>query len=206
MLEEHLLAELEARDLPKLNLALFTVLAMRLRWGDFVEAIKHADRATLVAAQLGVPPVQYPTFRAIGLLGLGRYAEAWASLQREIVDDEHPFGRLVRDLGVGLLRAELFDNAGAVDLLTDVANRGRELRRIWIEDWAEAVKAVALARLGRLEEVDWGRFDRPEWPASTRAVPSSPGACAASVSMPATCTMPASCWRSPTARWWRRST
>ena len=103
-------------------------------------------------------------------------------------------------------RAELFDNAGAVDLLTDVANRGRELRRIWIEDWAEAAKALALARLGRLEEVDWGRFDRPEWPASTRAVPSSPGACAASVSMPATCTMPASCWRSPTARWWRRST
>jgi class 3 adenylate cyclase/tetratricopeptide (TPR) repeat protein len=169
VLEERLLAELEARDLPKLNLALFTVLAMRLRWGDFVEGIKHADRATLVAAQLGVPPVQYPTFRAICLLGLGRYGAAWASLQREIVDDDHPFGRVVRDLGIGLHRAELFDNAGALDLLTDVANRGRELRRIWIEDWAEAVRGLALARLGRVEEVDWARFDLPEWPTAPRA-------------------------------------
>src|SRR5262249_4836532 len=90
VIEERLLAELEARDLPKLNLALFTALAMRMAWGDFTEGIMHADRATAVALQLGVPPVQYPTFKAICLLGLGRYGEAWASLQAEVVDDEHP--------------------------------------------------------------------------------------------------------------------
>jgi class 3 adenylate cyclase/tetratricopeptide (TPR) repeat protein len=159
VLEERLLAELEARDLPRLNHALFTVLAMRMRWGDFAEGIARADRATLVAAQLGLPPVQYPTFKAICLLGLGRYGEAWASLQHEVVDDEHRFGRLVRDLGIGLYLVQLFDHAGAADVLIDVANRSRELRRLWIEDWAEAAKGLAFARLGRVDEVDWARFD-----------------------------------------------
>jgi class 3 adenylate cyclase/tetratricopeptide (TPR) repeat protein len=157
--EERLLAELQARDLPKLNLALFTVLTMRMRWGDFAEAITHADRATLVAAQLGIPPVQYPTFKAVCLLGLGRYGEAWKSLQREVVDEEHPFGRVVRDLGVGLYLAAVSDDAGAADVLTVVADRARDLHRAWIEHWAETVRAVALARLGRGAEVEWARFD-----------------------------------------------
>src|SRR5262249_39302115 len=33
------------------------------------------------------------------------------------------------------------------------------LRRLWVEDWAEAIKGLALARLGRGAEVDWTRFD-----------------------------------------------
>jgi tetratricopeptide (TPR) repeat protein len=103
--------------------------------------------------------VQYPTFKAICLVRLGRYGEAWASLAREVADDEHPFGRVVRDLGIGFYLVELFDDARAVDALIDVADRGRELHRIWIEDWAEALKGLVLARLGRVSEVNWGRFD-----------------------------------------------
>src|SRR5207248_448708 len=137
-------------------------------WGDFAEAIILSDRATRVALQLGVPPVQYPTFKAISLLRLGRYGEAWASLQREIADDDHPFGRLVQDLGAGLYLAALFDDAAAVGLLTSVAERARALRRFWIEGWAEATRAVALARLGRVHEIDWTCFDldasQPEAP------------------------------------------
>jgi hypothetical protein len=48
------------------------------------------------------------------LLGLGRYGEAWVSLQREVVDDEHRFGRVVHDLGAGLYLAGLFDYEAAV--------------------------------------------------------------------------------------------
>ncbi|HET6319364.1 MAG TPA: AAA family ATPase, partial [Chloroflexota bacterium] len=157
--EQRLLADRQARDLPRLNLALFTVLAVRMRWGDFAEGIAYADQATLVAAQLGIPPVQYPTFKAICLLGLGRYGEAWESLQLEVVDEEHPFGRVVRDLGIGLYLVEVCDYAGAADVLTLVANRARDLHRVWIEHWAESVRAVALARLGRGDEVEWARFD-----------------------------------------------
>ena len=65
----------------------------------------------------------------------------------------------MRDLGIGLYLAELFDHAGAADVLASVADRARDLHRAWIEDWAEAVKALALARLGRAREVDWTRFD-----------------------------------------------
>ncbi|HYW87236.1 MAG TPA: hypothetical protein VFB50_05675, partial [Chloroflexota bacterium] len=158
-LEERLLAELEAGDLPRLNSALFMVLAMRILWGDFAEGIAYADRATQVAAQLGIPPVQYPTFKAICLFGSGRFAEAWASLQREVADDEHPFGRVVRDLGIGLYLVELFDHTGAVEVLASVADRARDLHRAWIEDLAEAVKELAMARLGRARDVDWTRFD-----------------------------------------------
>jgi tetratricopeptide (TPR) repeat protein len=114
--------------------------------------------------------VQYATFKAIGLLGLGRYGEAWASIQCEVVDQEHPFGRLVRDLGIGLYLTEVFDNAGAVQLLADVAERARALHRGWLEDLAEVVKGLALARLGRAEDVEWGRFDVDAFrPAATRA-------------------------------------
>jgi hypothetical protein len=158
-LEEQLLSEMESRDLPRLNLALFNFLARRMHWGDLAEELVLADRATDVAARLGVLPVQYATFKAIGLLGLGRYAEAWVTLQREVADDAHPFGRTLRDLGFGLYFAELFDNVRVVDLLTDVADRGRQLRRLWVEDWAEVVRALALARLGRGHELEWARFD-----------------------------------------------
>ncbi|HEY1297074.1 MAG TPA: AAA family ATPase [Chloroflexota bacterium] len=162
LLEEQLLGRVEGRDLPKLNLALFSFLTRRLQWGDMAEAIALADRATSVATRLGVLPVQYPTFRAVGLLGLGRYGEAWVSVECEIADDAHPFGRTVRDLGFALYFAELFDHTLVLDLVIDIAERGRQLRRLWVEDWAEALKGLALARLGRGDEVDWTRFDVEE--------------------------------------------
>src|SRR5262249_44605198 len=61
-LEQQLLTELEAGDLPRLNSALFMVLVAHMRWGDYREAIAFADRATQVPAQLGLPPVQHPPF------------------------------------------------------------------------------------------------------------------------------------------------
>jgi hypothetical protein len=72
------------------------------------------------------------------LLGLGRYSQAWASLRREVADDDHPFGQVVRDLGIGLYFAELFDDARAVDVLTAMADRGSELQRFWVDEWANA--------------------------------------------------------------------
>jgi hypothetical protein len=80
----------------------------------------------------------------------------------EIADDAHPFGRTVRDLGFALYFAELFDHTQVLDLVIDIAERGRQLRRLWVEDWAEALKGLALARLGRGDEVDWTRFDVEE--------------------------------------------
>jgi class 3 adenylate cyclase len=158
-LEQLLLGGLEGRDLPKLNLVLFSFLTRRLHWGDLAEGIALADRATAVAARIGVLPVQYATFKAVCLLGLGRYGEAWASAEREVADDAHPFASTVRALGFALYFAELFDHTRVVELATDIAERGRQLRRLWVEDWAEAIRGLALARLGRGAEVDWTRFD-----------------------------------------------
>jgi hypothetical protein len=158
-LEELLLGGLEGRDLPKLNLVLFSFLTRRLHWGDLAEGIALADRATAVASRIGVLPVQYATFKAVCLLGLGRYGEAWASAEREVADGAHPFARTVRQLGFALYFAELFDHTQVLELATDIAERGRQLRRLWVEDWAEAIRGLALARLGRGAEVDWARFD-----------------------------------------------
>src|SRR5262249_41498570 len=94
------------------------------------------------------------------LIHLGRYREAWASLQDEVADDEHPFGRAVRDLGIGLYLVELFADNRAADLLADVAERARALRRLWLEGRAEAQRALALARAGPGREVDSAPCDR----------------------------------------------
>jgi tetratricopeptide (TPR) repeat protein len=169
-IEERLLAELERRrDLPRLNLALFSALARWMAWGDFREGVARAERATGVAAELGVPPVQYASFGAVCLIGLGRYDEAWAWLRREVADEEHPFGRAVRDLVRGHFLVEVFADQRALDLLTDVAERGRTLRRAWMVEWAEAMRGLALARLGRGREIDWTRLDvAPDRVSTTR--------------------------------------
>src|SRR5262249_16344345 len=52
-LEREALTDLEERrDLPNLNVALFSFLGLRMRWGDFEEGVARADRAIDVAGRL----------------------------------------------------------------------------------------------------------------------------------------------------------
>src|SRR5262249_53285208 len=79
-----LLREVEARgDLRRQISAFFGARGRAVGGGDFAGGGGHGEAAIRVAAERGVPPVQYPTFTAICLLGLGRYGESWRSLHQE---------------------------------------------------------------------------------------------------------------------------
>src|SRR5262245_8741418 len=78
-----------------------------LMWGyfwraDFEKCVTTCDDGIALAAQLGSPPVQYPSIKGLALTDLGRFDEAWASFQAEVADDAHPFGRCMRELGVAV--------------------------------------------------------------------------------------------------------
>jgi class 3 adenylate cyclase len=150
---DELLRQLEARrDLFLLNRFYFRLMWTYLWWGDFRRCVECCDAGIKLAPEIGVPPVQYPTLKAFALLDLGRWSEAWASLQREIADDEHPFGHAMRDLGCGAYWLELRDYRRAIETLRGVIEQASRLRRVWMRQRAQAWLVRALLGAGRMEE------------------------------------------------------
>jgi hypothetical protein len=110
--------------------------------------------ATKHAAATGVLPVQYPTLAAVALVGLGRYGEAWQSLQEEVADPAHPFGQAFRDLGVATYLVDVLAYERAAEVLASVAMRAASLKRGWMVRFAGLLRATAQLRSGRSSEVD----------------------------------------------------
>src|SRR5262249_55129694 len=86
-------------DLIALNEHLFDSMWVYWRAGRFTECVACCERATALAARLGIPPVQYGTIKSFALLDLGRFDEAWLALEQEVADAEHPFGQAFQHLG-----------------------------------------------------------------------------------------------------------
>ena len=124
-----------------------------LMWGyfwraEFEQCVATCDDGIALAAQLGSPPVQYPTIRGLALTDLGRFDDAWASFQAEVADDAHPFGRCMRELGV----AAWLESLGALDraelaakAVWDTAGR---LSRTWMQRYMVDLLTVIAARRG----------------------------------------------------------
>jgi tetratricopeptide (TPR) repeat protein len=142
----------ERHDLLRLNELLFGMMWLYLANGNFARAVACCDDGIRLAGELGVPPVQYPTLKAIALLRLGRYSEAWESLQREVADAEHQFGRLNRDLGVALYHFEVLAYERAAALLRDVDLQAQRLNRDWVRHWAQVHLTLSLIRSGEIGE------------------------------------------------------
>ena len=97
---ERIAAALERRgDLIALNEHLFDSMWTYWRAARFADCVACCDRATALAARLGIPPVQYGTIKSFALVDLGRFDEAWQALEQEVADDEHPFGQAFQHLG-----------------------------------------------------------------------------------------------------------
>ena len=69
---------------------------------ELEDSVATCDAGIALSAQLGSPPVQYASIKGLALTELGRFDEAWTSLQAEVADDAHPFGRCMRDFGIAL--------------------------------------------------------------------------------------------------------
>jgi len=99
---EALLGDLRARhDTARENECLFGLMFLYRGVGDFGAALSACEQGFEAARLLHVPAVQYATLKAMSLIDMGRFDEAWQTLQEEIADDDHLFGRLFRQLGEG---------------------------------------------------------------------------------------------------------
>ncbi|HXJ82722.1 MAG TPA: AAA family ATPase [Candidatus Methylomirabilis sp.] len=142
---ERIEASLERRgDLIALNEHLFDSMWAYWRAARFADCVACSDRATALAARLGIPPVQYATIKSLALVDLGRFDEAWHALEQEIADEAHRFGQAFQHLG----RTWWHAAAAEVDrVLRDVprvfADAGA-LQRAWMRPWAEDLLASAI--------------------------------------------------------------
>src|SRR5262249_47197648 len=142
---ERIAASLERRgDLISLNEHLFDSMWAYWRGARFADCVACSDRATALAARLGIPPVQYGTIKSFALIDLGRFDEAWHALEQEVADEAHPFGRAFQHMG----RTWWHAAAGDVDrVLSDVPRvfaDARALQRAWMLPWAEDLLASAI--------------------------------------------------------------
>jgi class 3 adenylate cyclase/tetratricopeptide (TPR) repeat protein len=163
------------RDPLRLKEHLFWLMWQHYLRAEFEKCVETCDAGIALARQLGSPPVQYPGIKGLALTDMGRFGEAWSSLQEEVADDDHPFGReSAGDLESAEAKAkEVLDEAGRlsrtwmqqvmVDLLATIAARrggeGRELA-----DWLDKKSAEIGFHPGGLPQAEAalaaGEFDR----------------------------------------------
>jgi class 3 adenylate cyclase len=142
----------ERRDLQRLNALYFDLLWANLNWGTFRRAVETGDTATRLAAEIGAPPVQYHTLKALALVQLGEYGEAWQALQREVTDEAHPFGQAMQTVGLGIYHLELLGYDKAAGVFDELIRRATLLQRTWMQNWGKRLRALALLRAGRLDQ------------------------------------------------------
>jgi class 3 adenylate cyclase/tetratricopeptide (TPR) repeat protein len=141
----------ERQDPFRLNLLYFSMMWAQLDWAEFERAVETCDAGIRLTEEIGVPPVQYPTLKAVALAHLGRFGEAWEALQREVTDAEHPFGRAMQALGMGVYYFELQAGERATEALRDLLQRARGLRRAWMTRWGLVLLARSLLRTRPLD-------------------------------------------------------
>jgi len=150
---EALRRRLEARhDLPRLKEHYFYLMWLHLYRGHFEQCLEYCDEGIRLAAEVGALPVQYPTLKALALMRLGRFDAAWASLQQEVADEAHLFGRAFKDWGIGLYLLEVMAHEKATEIFARVVDQARHLRRPWLLSQGQAQRARSLIRSGRRGE------------------------------------------------------
>jgi class 3 adenylate cyclase/tetratricopeptide (TPR) repeat protein len=161
---------LEARRDPlRLKEHLFWLMWHHWMRADFEECVKTCDDGIALSAQLGSPPVQYPSIKGIALVDLGRFDEAWASFQAEVADDAHPFGRCMREFGIAIW----LEAVGALDraeaAAKDVLEQAGRLSRTWMQGGMMDLLTIIGARRG-VQDPELPAVDKKSDPTFFRAM------------------------------------
>ncbi len=150
---EEVLERLEARRDPiRLKEHLFWMIVPTRDAGELTRSVEIADRAIDLAARLGVEPVQYPTFKAWALLALGRFDDAWRSVEEEVASEAFRFGAALQRFGFFRLREAAGDVDGLFEEFESLLAEARALNRAWMVDGLAHSFLGAAARAGRGEE------------------------------------------------------
>jgi len=141
----------ERNDLFRLNRLYFDMMWAQLEWAEYERAVETCDAGVRLSKEIGIPPVQYPTLKALALLQLGRYGEALESLRLEVVDSEHPFGQAMQLYGFAYYYLELQLLDEALRTCRDLQRRATQLRRAWMDRRASALITHILTSRGDLD-------------------------------------------------------
>lgn len=147
---EDLLRLLQQReDLTRQNNLLFNLMGAHLVAGNFHRAVECADLGMTVAEQIGVPPVQYATYKAVALTNLGRMDAAREALDQEIADEDHPFGKAFRDAGLATYLWALRAHDPGQEVSRRILVQATELGRAWLASVGRAFLALAWLEQGQ---------------------------------------------------------
>jgi tetratricopeptide (TPR) repeat protein len=150
--EELLVQLVKLNDRQRLHKLYFDLMWVYLARANFDKCIHICDSAALLAQEIGVPPVQYPTIKAIALSRIGSFEESQFSLNEEVADADHPFGQAFKNYGAAhyLLDIMAFDEAAEILDITTV--QAKLLGRAWLVRGSQQLKAAALIHSGNLDE------------------------------------------------------
>jgi len=139
---EALLARLMARRDPiRLNAHYFRMMWFTLAAGEPQRCVEICDAGIELAYRIGTLPVQYPTIKALALMELGRFGEAWAALDAEIADEAHRFGAALAELGQLQYEIHVGDHAAALARAPHVIGECHALVRAWMLRWITSALA-----------------------------------------------------------------
>lgn len=126
---------LNRRDPIRLNAHYFRMMWSALGAGRLERCVEICDAGTELAYRIGTLPVQYPSIKAMALMELGLFADAWQSIDEEIADEEHRFGAALQALS----RFQFEINCGAIDEALGRAphliSEAKFLSRAWMLSW-----------------------------------------------------------------------
>ncbi len=151
-----LLDQLEVRkDYSRLNILLFRLMFTNLSLGNFTKAVQTCEAGFKIARKIGVPPVQYATIRALAYIQLGRFDDARHSLEEEVADEAHRFGKAFRDTGYGIYYFEMLSYKKARETLESSIKQADLVGRAWLVNSGRFYLARALVegRVGSNSEI-----------------------------------------------------
>jgi tetratricopeptide (TPR) repeat protein len=153
---EALLQRLVARRDPiRLNAHYFRMMWFTLGAGKPERCLEICDAGIELAYRIGTLPVQYPTIKALALMELGRFGDAWAALDAEIADPAHRFGAALADLGRMQYEIHVGDHDAALARAPRVIAESHALVRAWMLRWtASALASFAPLFAGEPDVLD----------------------------------------------------
>ncbi len=148
----------EQRDPVRLNEHYFRVLMVGSRSGHYEQTVEVADRAIELSRKMNWFPVQYPTFKAFSLLELGRFDQAWASLQEEVTDEEHRFGAAFQRVGMARYYAALHAYESCIEklrpLYAELTALGRQRQSFMLSQLLGLIRFYCADQPEIQEEID----------------------------------------------------
>jgi tetratricopeptide (TPR) repeat protein len=149
---EDVLRRLEKRRDPiRLKEHLFCMIHPSRNAGHLERSVEICDRAIELAEQLGVPPVQYPTLKSYALIALGKYEEAWASIEQEVVGEGYRFASALQRYGFFYFRSQLGDTE-VLNEMESLLAECRSLNRIWMVESIVDIVATLASKSGSLNK------------------------------------------------------